>query len=260
MCLLAFNWNNHPEYRLIMVANRDEFFERPSQPIHHWPSGIFAGKDLRAGGTWLGMHSNGRFAALTNVRDMRNIKSNPKSRGNLVRDFLEGNMDCLSYLSQIEGEKDAFEGFNLLVSDGQQLYYLSNYHEGVRELTPGIYGLSNALLETPWPKLTLAKSNLSRKIEEGDFQKENLMGILHSKEIAPDHELPDTGLGLQRERLMSCQFISAKGIYGTINTTVLLWKHNGEVEMRERTFDQPAGTHFDTEIKFEVNSFLAQKS
>lgn len=252
MCLITFNWDNHPTYKLILVANRDEFFDRPSQEIHQWESGFYGGKDLRAGGTWLAMHPNGRFAFLTNYRDMRNIKPDSKSRGELVKNYLNSAIPPLEYLQALEPQGDDFEGFNLVVGDATNAYYLSNYQKGIHTLTSGLYGLSNALLETPWPKLTLAKEGLEHLIASENFDPISMMPILHSREIAPDEELPETGLGLARERLMSCQFIHAEGIYGTVNTTVLLWKHTGEVTMVERTFDQLKNTHSDTSLQFDV--------
>jgi uncharacterized protein with NRDE domain len=259
MCLLAFNWNNHPEYKLILVANRDEFFERPSAPLQQWESGIYAGKDLRAGGTWLGLHPQGRFAAITNFRDLKNQERFSKSRGDLVKNFLEGEMDSKSYLEEIEKEKMEYEGFNLLVADQEGLYYLSNKLEGVRQLSPGLYGLSNAVLETPWPKLIKAKENLSQHISDSSFEPVSLMKGQQSKKTDPQEILPDTGATPEQEKLLSAQFINVGNYYGTVNSTVLLWKHNGEVEMMERKFDQVAGTSRDTVVKFKVENFLEQK-
>ncbi|GHB41074.1 NRDE family protein [Mongoliitalea lutea] len=252
MCLITFNWDNHPAYKLILVANRDEFFDRPSQEIHQWEAGFYGGKDLRAGGTWLAIHPNGRFAFLTNYRDMRNIKSDRKSRGELVKNYLSTSVPPFEYLKSVEQQASEFEGFNLVVGDHLGIFYLSNYQEGIQEISSGLYGLSNALLDTPWPKLTLAKEGLENLIAAEIFDPISMMPILHSQEIAPDEELPETGLSLARERLMSCQFIHAEGIYGTVNTTVLLWKHTGEVTMVERKFDQLKNTHADTSLQFEI--------
>ena len=185
MCLLAFNWNNHPEYKLILVANRDEFFERPSGPLQEWESGFYGGRDLRAGGTWLGMHPNGRFAAITNFRNLKTKKEFSKSRGDLVKNYLEGAQEPLAYLQEIEMEKSEYEGFNLLVGNQESLYYLSNKKEGIKELVKGIFGLSNAVLETPWPKLIKAKDSLVRFIESRIFEPEKLMQGQHSTETDP---------------------------------------------------------------------------
>lgn len=252
MCLITFNWDNHPTYKLVLVANRDEFFDRPSQVIHQWPEGFYGGKDLRAGGTWLAMKPNGRFAFLTNYRDMRKAKPEAKSRGELVKNYLTSELSPQEYLESLALEGDKYEGFNLIVGDASSMHYLSNYQKGIEAVNPGLYGLSNAFLDTPWPKLTLAKTGLEQLIQKEIFDPLAMMPILHSRTIAPDEELPDTGLGLARERLMSCQFIHAEGIYGTVNTTVLLWKHTGEVTMVERTFDQIKNTYLDTHLEFEV--------
>jgi uncharacterized protein with NRDE domain len=139
MCLLAFNWNNHPEYKMILVANRDEFFERPTKSLHLWEEGFYAGKDLRAGGTWLGIHPNGRFAALTNYRDMRNMKKDAKSRGDLVKNFLQGESGPEEYLTEIQKEKDLYEGFNLLVGLGDELFYFSNKIDDIHKLSYGLW-------------------------------------------------------------------------------------------------------------------------
>lgn len=258
MCLLAFNWKNHPDYKLILVANRDEFFERPSEALHEWPSGFFGGKDLRAGGTWLGMHPNGRFAAITNFRDLKIQKEFSKSRGDLVKNYLEGDDDPLGYLQSIEKEKAEYDGFNLLVGNQESLYYLSNKADGIKELVKGIFGLSNALLETPWPKLTKAKNSLVHHIESGVFEPEKLMQGQQSRETASEDTLPDTGATPEQEKLLSAQFINVGNYYGTINSTVLLWKHNGQVEMMERKFDQVAQTYQDTKVGFNVQQLVEQ--
>ncbi|PSL05637.1 NRDE family protein [Cecembia rubra] len=258
MCLLAFNWDNHPEYKFILVANRDEFFERPSASLQLWDSGFYAGKDLRAGGTWLGMHPNGRFAAITNFRNLRNKEKYAKSRGDLVKNYLEGDMDPFSYLEEIEKEKRDYDGFNLLVGNHEGLYYLSNKTDGIQILKPGLYGLSNAVLETPWPKLVKAKQSLGNHIQDSNFDLESLMIGQQSRETDPQEILPDTGATPEQEKLLSAQFINVGNYYGTINSTVLLWKHNGEVEIMERKFDQVAGTHEDTVFNFKVENFLEQ--
>jgi uncharacterized protein with NRDE domain len=250
MCLYAFSWNDYPGHKLVLVANRDEFFERPSLPLHLWDEGFYSGKDLRAGGAWLGVHPNGKFAALTNYRNMRKVKSNAKSRGNLVKDFLEGDLEPVTYLQTVAEEMDAYEGFNLLVGEGEKLYYFSNVEKKIRELSPGLYGLSNELLESPWPKLKKAKHGLKEKLAADTLMPNALMEAVHSREFAKDEELPDTGMDLESERLLSPQFISARGVYGTISTTVILWKSTGEVTMVERTFDQPQDKFSDTQVDF----------
>jgi len=259
MCLLAFNWNNHPEYKFILVANRDEFFERPTASIQLWEEGFYAGKDLKAGGTWLGLHPNGRFAYLTNYRDLKNVKQNVKSRGDLVKNFLEGNTGPLEYLLAIEKEKDQYEGFNLLVGEGDDLFYLSNKKDGIFRLENGLYGLSNALLETPWAKLVKAKEKLHAKINNNEIELNGLREVLLSREIEPDRFLPSTGATLEQERLLSSQFINVGNYYGTINTTVLLWKHSGEVEIKEIRYFQAENRSEETHLQFRMDKVRKQK-
>ncbi|MDO9553580.1 NRDE family protein [Rhodonellum sp.] len=254
MCLIAFNWNNHPEYKMVLVANRDEFFERPSAPLQLWDSGFYAGKDLRAGGTWMGIHPNGRFATLTNFRDLKNPRKDPTTRGNLVKDFLEGTLDPKEYLTMIQKEKDEYEGFNLVIGNHEKLYYLSNYADGIQEVEPGLHGLSNAFLNTPWEKVKIAKSGLLEKIEAQELDLENLIPTLHSRQMEPDHLLPDTGLSVREEKQLSAQFINVGDYYGTINSTVILWKHTGEVEMMERTFHQVEKRFADSKVIFRIQS------
>lgn len=238
MCLIAFNWNNHPEYKLILVANRDEFFDRPSEPLHQWKTGIYAGKDLKAGGTWLGMHPSGRFAAITNYRDFKIRRENPISRGNLVRDYLEGEQNPEEYLIKIEKNRDRYEGFNLLVGNSERLYYYSNNGPSIQRLNPGIYGVSNALLDSPWRKVNLAKASLKDQIKKYRLQPEELIASLQTKTMEIDHLLPDTGVPREMEKKLSAQFVNIDDNYGTVNTSIILWKHSGEVHFQERTFYQ----------------------
>lgn len=239
MCLITFNWLNHPEYRLLLVANRDEFFERPSSSLHLWEEGFYAGRDLRGGGTWMGVHPNGRFAALTNYRDLSRLHENPITRGNLVKGFLENDETPLAYLSHIRETRDQYDGFNLLVADGAKMAYFGNYGHGIEEVQPGIHGISNALLDTPWPKVEKAKAALTALIEDGNISPDALVGLLQSESYAPDHLLPKTGVPLEVERQLSAQRIRMGDEYGTVNTTAVLWKHNGDIVVKEKRHDQP---------------------
>lgn len=236
MCLIAFNWQNHPVYKMVLVANRDEYYRRPSSPLHLWEEGFYAGKDLKGGGTWMGMHPNGRFAALTNYRDMSNEKERTSSRGELVVDFLKGEMSPVDYLGDLLHRKEQYNGFSLLVSDGAKMHFLSNYQEEIQEVDPGFYGFSNALLNTPWPKVQEAKSNLTNYLDDTQILEiESLVGLLQSTMTAPVEMLPNTGLNPTMEKSMSAQFIVLAD-YGTVNTTAVLWKHNGEVQISEVRF------------------------
>lgn len=248
MCLIAFNWMDHPEYKLILVGNRDEFFQRPSASLHLWSEGFYAGKDLKAGGTWLGFHPNGRFAALTNYRTVDEPKLNPISRGHLVKDFLESSQEPLEYLYQIKEQMYQYEGFNLLVAEGEQMAYLSNFREEAEIVDRGIHGISNAFLDTPWPKVEKAKQQLLEAMIQDKLNENTLLQLLQSKAYAPDKELPSTGVSSEMERILSAQFIQMGQEYGTVNTTVILWKHTGEVVIRERRLVPKE----DTSVEFKV--------
>jgi uncharacterized protein with NRDE domain len=238
MCLISFNWLNHSEYKLILVGNRDELFDRPSLPIHKWDSGIYGGKDLKGGGTWMGFHPSGRFAGITNYRDHGNLKENPVSRGHLVKDFLEGTDGPLEYMEKIYDKMHLYDGFNLLVADSDNMYYLSNYGDGIIEIEPGLHTLSNELLNSEWPKERMAEEELRDLILLDKLDTRSLLSIMKSEEILPDELLPSTGVTLSQERALSAQFVRLEDYYGTVNTTALLWTHDGRVVMKERFYDE----------------------
>lgn len=234
MCLISFNWLNHPVYKLILVANRDEFFDRPSSSLHLWPTGFYAGMDLRGGGTWMGIHPKGRFAALTNYRDPNIVKENPISRGKLVKEFLENEEEPFDYLHRIQEKMHRYNGFNLLVASGEKMGYLSNYRKGMEKVNPGLHGISNAYLDTPWPKVEMAKAGLKDLISKDEINVDALMDLLQSRSYAPDELLPKTGVSFEMERILSAQFIRKEDEYGTVNTSVILWKHDGRVIIKEK--------------------------
>ncbi|GAB3008457.1 NRDE family protein [Cyclobacterium sediminis] len=233
MCLLTFSWNQHPKYKLIMVANRDEYFNRPTKGLHQWDNGIYAGKDLKGGGTWMGFHTNGKFAALTNYRDPQNDKPLSKTRGELVTNFLNGSQSPKDYLRQIEKSQQNYNGFNLLVAEKEELMVFSNYGGGIQEVIPGIHGLSNAFLNTPWPKVEAAKADLKNLLEQKTPSLEDLIKLLQSKEKAPVELLPNTGIPIELEQTISSQFIRVDDYYGTVNTTALCWGYDGNVSIKE---------------------------
>lgn len=229
MCLITFQWQPDADKRLILSANRDEFLQRPAQPLHAWPDakGVYAGKDLSQGGSWLGIHTNGRFAALTNHRDMRSQgPENPISRGNLVVDFLTSNLSALEYLTLLEESSARYAGYNLLVADPHQLGYYSNKSaQSARILPPGLYGLSNGLLDTPWPKVESAKRTLATWLQQQPDEQSSLCHLLSSTLVADDSSLPDTGIGLEMERILSCEKIITPN-YGTRCSTGLVLSKN----------------------------------
>lgn len=216
-----------------MVANRDEYFNRPTKGLHQWDNGIYAGKDLKGGGTWMGFHTNGKFAALTNYRDPQNDKPLSKTRGELVTDFLNGSQSPKDYLRQIEKSQQNYNGFNLLVAEKEELMVFSNYGGGIQEVTPGIHGLSNAFLNTPWPKVEAAKADLKNLLEQKTPSLEDLLKLLQSKEKAPVELLPNTGIPIELEQTISSQFIRVEDYYGTVNTTALCWDYEGRVSIKE---------------------------
>ncbi|MEB2784631.1 NRDE family protein [Algoriphagus persicinus] len=251
MCLVAFSWKSHPKYPVIISANRDEFFERPSQKMHLWEGGFYAGKDLRSGGTWMGIHPNGRWSLLTNYRDFIHQRESKISRGKLVQDFLESQIDPQDYLREIEQNKELYDGFNLLVSDGNRLLYYSNFGESVREIQPGIYGLSNGLIDDPWPKSQLAKLQLEQLLTQS-FDEDNLLEILKSTETADLELLPLTGMVPEMERALSSQLIRINGNYGTVSSTALLQHKSGLTKLKERTFDWDYHRFEDREFQFQL--------
>lgn len=249
MCLIALSWQPEQEQRLQLVANRDEQHARKAASLAFWDDEpqILAGRDLREGGTWLGLNRRGSFAALTNYREPGAAKGR-RSRGHLVADFLRADAAPLDYATSLSLQD--YAGFNLLLGDGRSLVYLSNRDEGgPRELAPGIYGLSNALLDTPWPKLKLARDGLRAALGAGELTPERGLGLLRRRDPFPDDSLPDTGVGLVLERMLSPPFICTP-VYGTRCTTWLSLGAESAL-ICERSFDR-AG-HISGECREELH-------
>ena len=239
MCLIIFAYKQHPHYRLILAANRDEFYKRPTRPATFWQTqpDMLAGKDLQANGTWMGITRSGRFAAITNYRDPKNNIPEALSRGKLVTAYLKGPDSPQNYLKKIDVSRKTLNGFNLLAGDSQHLYYYSNRECLVRKLEPGIYGLSNHLLDTAWPKVIKGKSKLTKLMKaKAPLHVESLFAILGDRTVPDDEELPDTGVGPEWERILAPMFITSD-IYGTRSATIIIWKSNHEIQFEERTFD-----------------------
>lgn len=240
MCLLLLAYETHPRYRLVVAANRDEWYARPAEPAHRWgdPRGIVAGVDRQAGGTWLGVTASGRFAALTNYRDpreMRAASADEPSRGALVRGFLESDESPAAHLTAASAAGPRYRGYNLVASDGRSLAYTSNRAEGPRRIEPGIHGLSNHLLDTPWPKVTRGAAALAALLDPSrEADVEAIFAMMRDETIAPDAALPDTGVGLELERQLSPMFIRMPA-YGTRCTTVVLVERSGRITFAERT-------------------------
>lgn len=237
MCLLLFAVNEHPEYPLVVAANRDEFYARPTAPAQVWEDepGILAGRDLQRGGTWLGVNRDGRWAAVTAFREMPRIE-HETSRGHLVSDYLGKPHTLLSYAERVLEQGDRFAGFNLLLGDRNRAVYCSNRDAGLRDLNEGVHGLSNHLLDTPWPKLTRAREHFAEVVRGAErIESGPAFEILGCTAIADDGELPDTGVGLELERLLSPAFITGRE-YGTRSSTVFTMDSTGLVRLTERTY------------------------
>ncbi|MGO2131397.1 MAG: NRDE family protein [Halomonas sp.] len=239
MCLIALHHDPNGPVVLRMIANRDEFHARPTAPLANWSDleGIVGGRDLQAGGSWLAAHRRGRVAALTNVRDPRLLGApDSPSRGHLVTTALTTD-DPLSWLEQLaSGDAWTYAGFNLLVGDGQQLWHLHRGHDGIElnHLSPGLYALSNANLDTAWPKVLKVRQALARSLELGDWPTTALAAFA-DEQLAADSELPDTGMGVAWERQLSAAFIRGQQ-YGTRATTRLEWHAGGSLEIEELSY------------------------
>jgi uncharacterized protein with NRDE domain len=240
MCLIVFAWRASRSVRLAVAANRDEFFARETAPAAFWADmpDVLAGRDLRSGGTWLGVTRTGRFAALTNFRDLSAPKKDAAtSRGALVAEFLRGEETPRGFLSRIRGRAPSFEGFNLLVSDDDELWSFSNVEGDPVSVAPGIYGLSNHLLETPWPKVTAARARLEHALAEAqdaEALEGRVLAFLRDRSLASDEILPDTGLPLEWERALSAAFVVLPD-YGTRASTAVVVTEQG-VRFVERSF------------------------
>jgi uncharacterized protein with NRDE domain len=252
VCLLVFAWRSHPAYPLVLAGNRDEFHDRPAAPADWWEDApdVVAGRDLRAGGTWLGANRRGRFAVVTNYREPMEEGRGPRSRGELVADFLAGDTPPGDYAGEVGARGHAYGGFNLLVGDTGTLAYVSNRGRGPEILPPGIYGLSNHLLDTPWPKLERARARFAETLGD-DAEPGAVMQILADRTPAPDEALPRTGIGLEWERLLSPAFISSP-LYGTRCTTVLRLSAAGAADLSERRFDAEGRTTGESRFEFRI--------
>jgi uncharacterized protein with NRDE domain len=258
MCLLAFAWDPSAATRFVLAANRDEFYARPTVPAGWWAAypDLWAGQDLQAGGTWMGITRSGRFAAITNVREPQTNRPGVQSRGLLVLDFLTGLSSPEDYLQAVAEGADQFRGFNLLVGDlyGPKpgiCYYSNRGGAAPCPLAPGVYGISNATLDTPWPKVVFLTSALTL-LKAADAPLDAYLRPLEDRHIANDPDLPSTGVTLALERVLSASFIISPD-YGTRSQTVLIADQDRQVEVLERSFDNaeqatmlaPASLHRD---------------
>jgi uncharacterized protein with NRDE domain len=200
----------------------------------------------------MGFHPNGRWSLLTNYRDFANPRNAKISRGKLVQEWLEGHISPLEYLKEIQKNQDQYDGFSLMVSDGDRLFYFSNYAAEIHEVKPGIYGLSNALLDNPWPKVTLAKQQLEQVILS-EFSTTDLLNILKSKETYPPENLPKTGIPLEMETALSAQLIRMPGNYGTVSSAAVVQHTFGLVQLKQRSFQWNPELYTDLDFQFQLD-------
>jgi uncharacterized protein with NRDE domain len=254
MCLAILALDVHPRYAVVIAANRDEFHARPAAAAHWWDEGWLAGRDLAGGGTWLGVTRTGRWALLTNVRDPARFDPRAPSRGMLVTQVLAGPGAAGALIPALVAASVRHNGFNLLGGDTADAYWASNRNAGAHALVPGVVGLSNHLLDTPWPKVVRTKAAVGAwctASPRGGPELEPLFEILRDRTPASDAELPATGIALDRERLLSAPFIVSDS-YGTRCSTVLAIGHDGSARFVERSFD-PAGREAgEVDIRFAI--------
>ncbi len=251
MCLVVFAWQAHPKYRLILAGNRDESHRRPTQDAQWWPDNdsFLAGRDLQAGGTWLAVSRSGRFATVTNFREGQTSIAGRKSRGALVTDFVADSSSTEEYESSIA--KDEYAGFSLLLSDGESMSYLSNRDELEAKLDPGIYGLSNASLDTPWSKVIRAKAGLDSLIDSDSVDEIELLRLLADRTPAAADEIEAEYLPFEIAPALTAPFIIAPD-YGTRSSSTVLWGKDDVIEFCERRFDPSGKTAGESRFRFQV--------
>ena len=264
MCLLVLAWNTHPRYRLVVAANRDEYHERPTAALAHWPPSddILAGQDLRAGGTWLGIDRRRRFGIVTNFRDLMRAPPEAPSRGQLIPGYLTGAGGPGEYLAALEREAGGYGGFNLLLADGESLWYATNRGTPfARALSPGVHGLSNERLDTPWPKLRRVRRGFEEWLRGGiGVEGRELFALLADRTPATAEEgLPSTGLSPEWERTLSSPFVLHDS-YGTRSSTVVAIEPGGACYLAERRFDSGGGCRGETEYRLAPGEWLDPKA
>ncbi len=247
MCLLVFAWKIHPDYPLVFAGNRDELHARPAAAAGFWDKApqVLAGRDLQAGGTWLGITSGGRFAVVTNYRTGLDPEKAPRSRGGLTADFLHGRIPANTYIHAVAQRANEYGAFSLIVGDRHALWYFSSRGEPEpREVPPGIHALSNHLLDTAWPKVTRSITRMQSQVKTPALTNETLFTLLAERTTAADAQLPDTGIGRERERQVSPVFV-VNPVYGTRCSSVIFLHADGQARFAERRFDA-AGQALET--------------
>ncbi|MCC5930609.1 MAG: NRDE family protein [Cyclobacteriaceae bacterium] len=254
MCLIALGINISKKYPLLLLANRDEFYRRKTTTAGFWHDipGIWAGRDLQSGGTWLGVNERGCWAALTNYRDPKYFSDNPHSRGWLVRDYLAGNLSPLDYLNEVRKKSGDFHGFNLLVGQGSNCCYYSNVRDEIAEINDGWHALSNHFLDSPWPKSQRILNKLQAMPLQENLDVEALHLCMYDHNRAEESSLPDTGIPLEMEKMLSPIFIHSPD-YGTRCSSILAIGHNDVLIFSEKNYDQQALAVEKTEIRYFFN-------
>jgi uncharacterized protein with NRDE domain len=253
MCLIVFAYKVHPKYKFIFAANRDEFYDRPTEQVDYWKDHpeLLAGKDVQAGGTWMGITKQGRFAAVTNYRDLKKIKEDAPSRGMLTLDFLNENISAEKYYENIKLSLQDYNGFNLILGGVDELFYFSTHIHGFKKLDPGIYGLSNATLNTDWPKVKKSKDVLSVLLKNDEIHPWELLSILNDTMQAKEADLPDTGVGMEWEKTLSSIFIQSPK-YGTRCSTALVVDLDNNFRLAEKTFFGHQGAFSNKDFSFTI--------
>ncbi len=254
MCLILVGFQQHADYPIVLAANRDEYYARPTALAAPWDDApeVFGGRDLQAGGSWFAVSRDGRFAAVTNYRDAGGAEGGERSRGMLVNDYLLGAESPLSFVKRQAAFGADYRGFNLLVGSAHQLAYYSNRDaQSPRDLSAGVYGLSNHLLDTPWPKVERGKMLLQKKLQGPDVDTEGLLDLLADTTPATDQALPDTGVGKALERQLSPMFIQSDE-YGTRCSTLCLIDNRGRIQVVERSYASDAQVLETVRHEFEV--------
>lgn len=253
MCLLFFSYQTTPGYRLVVAANRDEFLDRPTAPLNFFDEEktVLAGLDLQGGGTWLGITSNLKFGAITNYRELTSVGSDAPTRGEIITNYFASSLRAEQYITKLAEQGDKYSGFNLILGDSSELYYYSNRAAYPILLEPGFYGLSNHLLDSPWPKVVRGKELLySHMVATDHIDPQRILNLLGDDNCPPDGDLPDTGVGLEWERLLSSIFIDSSG-YGTRSSAVITVSENSLVEFTEKTINRSTSKP----VGFELTSY-----
>ena len=257
MCLILFALNNHPKYKMILAANRDEFHSRPTLKAGFWEeqNDILSGIDDLSKGTWLGISKQGRFIAITNYRSPNSEIKAPKSRGNISRNFLLGKSSVHTFVTNLQAERHRYSGFNILLSDNKlnSMYHYSNISNQLTMVPNGYHGLSNHLLDTDWPKVTYGKRALRSSIISGPIHPKKLIEMLKNETFADDKELPDTGISFELEKKLSPVFISMKD-YGTRCSTVLLVDNHNMLSFVEVSYNENREVISEQSFNFELKS------